>query len=230
MPGWYVDEGLARLIREWKQVYPGATVYTVGDTSHSGDPDVSQHAPDDGGPRPGDDVGEVDAGDFMPGKGGVTDAHLDHFAESLRESRDPRILYVIRRDRIFSSTVQPWVWRPYTGKYHGHTHVSVNDSFASNTANWEWEPEVARKVQFVDAPGTVPILLLGDDDGILPGWNHIGRAQAMANWLDSETDDIDTDGVFGPATARKLGRVMNVARVTTIDVPVWRKLYGLTGG
>jgi hypothetical protein len=227
--GWYLDEGLDRLRSEWRQVHPGATVYTIGDDGHSANPDVSQHAPDRGGARPGDDKGEVDAADFMPGKG-VNDAHLDQLAEGLRESRDPRILIVIRRNRIFSSVVKPFVWRPYGGNYHGHTHVSVNDNFDRNTADWKWEAPVARTVQFVDAPGKLPILRVGDDDEILPGYNHIGRAQAVANWLDNSTPDIVTDGVYGKQTAAKFGRAVKMAGpANTLDLAVWRVLYGLSG-
>lgn len=229
MVSWRPDEGLATLADEWRRKHPGATVYFIGDLNHSTNPDVSQHAPDNGkSSAPGDTRGEVDAGDFMPGKG-VTDADLDELAEGLRTSRDPRILYVIRRQRIFSSTVQPWVWRPYRGKYHGHTHVSVNDKYASNKSDWEWEPVAGRTVQFTAASVKLPMLKLGDDDGILPGWNHIGRAQALANWLDNSTADIDEDGVYGPKTAAKLGRAVRAGKsVNTLDLAVWRTLMGLS--
>ena len=48
-------------------------------------------------------------------------------AEALRESRDPRIKYVIWNKRIFSSTIQPWMWRPYNGSnpHTRHVHISV---------------------------------------------------------------------------------------------------------
>lgn len=49
------------------------------------------------------------------------------FAETLRLNRDPRIKNVISNSRIFSSTVQPWVWRKYGGPnaHAHHVHVSV---------------------------------------------------------------------------------------------------------
>lgn len=137
MSAFTVDEGLAVLIEAWKIEHPGAVVYTIGDTSHSADPNKSQHARDWGrSGRPGDTAGEVDAGDFMPGKG-VTDQDLDDLAEDLRLSRDPRIRYVIRRQKIFEATgPDAWEWVKHDGDYHGHTHVSINDNFAANRSPW----------------------------------------------------------------------------------------------
>ncbi len=50
-------------------------------------------------------------------------------AETLRVSKDVRIKYVIWHGRIFSSLVQPWVWRTYTGEnqHNHHVHISVRD-------------------------------------------------------------------------------------------------------
>lgn len=79
------------------------------------------------------------AGDYThdPGDG----ADMDVLAEQLRLSRDPRIKYVIRRDRMFSSyatsKVPAWTWRDYTGNYHGtHMHLSVVDRPIADT----WTP------------------------------------------------------------------------------------------
>lgn len=226
MVSWYVDEGLQALDREWKKAHPGAVVYHVGDLSHSKDPDVSQHAPDTGGSKPGDDKGEVDASDFMPGNG-VTDKDLDDLAEQLRQSRDKRLFYVIRRDRIFSSTVQPWVWRPYGGAYHGHTHVSVNDNYDNDQSDWKWEKLVARQIPYADVTGAkLPLLQLGDDDGAQDGWNHVGRMQTLANWQDKTVPDIDPDGVYGPATAKKIKAIFG-GDGRKLSLEQMRKLYGI---
>jgi hypothetical protein len=47
--------------------------------------------------------------------------------EALRASRDPRIKYIIWNRRTFSSEVNPWEWRPYTGPNpaENHFHLSV---------------------------------------------------------------------------------------------------------
>lgn len=205
MASWYVDEGLAALIREWKKAHSKATVYTIADSAHSSDPDVSQHARDDGGSKPGDDKGEVDAGDFMPGNG-VTDADLDDLFDSLRASKDKRILYVIRRDKIFSSVVEPWKVRPYKGKYHGHCHVSVNDNYDNDQSDWKWEKLMARKLTFTPITAQLPTLQLGDEDAAFDGYNRIARVQALLNWYEKSLPDLDTDGVYGPNTARKLAK------------------------
>lgn len=126
MADWYVDRGLAKLIGQWREAHPGAVVGTIGDPAHQGTD--SDHNPEADG--------SVDAGDFMPGAS-VSQADLDEFAEMLRAHRDPRIAYVIRRQRIFSSTISPWQWRSYSGAYHGHTHVSVNDRHENDTTPWE---------------------------------------------------------------------------------------------
>lgn len=59
--------------------------------------------------------------------------------EALRLSRDPRIAYVIFAGRIFSSTTQPWVWRPYSGSdgHWTHFHVStVHTAAADDSRPW----------------------------------------------------------------------------------------------
>lgn len=230
MAGWYVDEGIKKLTDEWKKAHPGAVVYHIGDASHSTDPDDSQHAPDWGGKEPGDDKGEVDAGDFMPGKGGVTEADLDDLAEQLRLSKDKRILIVIRRQRIFSSYavggVPAFTWRKYNGKYHGHTHVSVNDQFDNNQSDWKWE-KMSREIPTVRVDGiNVPQLQFGDDDDADSGYNHVGRAQALANLLDSKVADLDVDGVYGAKSVAKFKAIFggDGKKLSTAN---WRQLHGV---
>lgn len=80
------------------------------------------------------------AGDFTHDPTGGFDA--DVFAEQLRLGRDPRIKYVIRRQRMFSSYeahgIPAWTWRDYTGTYHGdHAHVSEVDAIICDSrAPW----------------------------------------------------------------------------------------------
>lgn len=75
------------------------------------------------------------AGDYTHDPARGFDA--DKVAEQLRLSRDPRIKYVIRRQRMFSSypahSVPAWTWRDYAGTYHGdHVHVSLVDGLICN--------------------------------------------------------------------------------------------------
>lgn len=79
------------------------------------------------------------AGDYThdPANG----ADMAIMTEELRLSRDPRIKYVIFRDRMFSSYaahgIPAWTWRDYSGNYHGdHAHVSTVDAPIADT----WTP------------------------------------------------------------------------------------------
>lgn len=225
---WYIDEGLQRFKREWLAKHPGATVYSIGDQNHDTNPDVTQHAPDRGGSKPGDDKGEVDALDVMPGKG-VTEKDLDDLFDELHASRDKRIFYVIHRDKIFSSVSSPWKIRPYTGHYHDHVHISVNDDFDNDQSDWKWEKLVARTIQYVeigDKP-KLPLLQLGDDDGAQDGWNSVARAQVLANWLDNKTADVDVDGVYGKKTAAKFKAIFG-GDGKKLLLPHIKKLHGIS--
>lgn len=85
------------------------------------------------------------------GKGIVTAIDVTHdpqggcdagrLAEALRLGRDPRVKYVIFDRRIFSSTIQPWQWRPYGGAnpHSHHIHVSVAPSVErfDDTTLWQ---------------------------------------------------------------------------------------------
>jgi len=234
MATWRLDEGLITFRRQWWEIHPGATVYTIGDSAHSGNPDVSQHAPDRGGSKPGDDKGEVDAVDVMPGKG-VTGDHLEDLFMDLQRSRDPRVLYAIYQDRIFSSVVQPWKIRTYSGKWHGHVHLSVNDNFDANTSIWKiGVPDVARERKH-DTLNNIrlPRLVKGDEDADWDGWNHVIRVQGMCNVLAPGGGLLDIDGVYGAKTAAKVARIMSdqPTRTTSngsrIELAEWRKLYGI---
>jgi hypothetical protein len=208
MTGWYVDEGIATLEKEWKKEHPGAVVYKIADDNHSTNPDVTQHAPDRGGRLPGDDKGEVDAADFMPGKGNVSRDDLYELFTGLHRSRDKRLLYVIFEDQIFSSVTSPWHIRKYNGAFHTHVHVSVNDLFDNNQSDWQWEKMVAREIEYVPVPGAkLPLLQAGDEDTAQDGWNHVARAQVLANWMENKTPDLDVDGVYGANTAKKFAKL-----------------------
>jgi hypothetical protein len=93
---------------------------TIGDAAHQAR--KSDHNPfvQHGG------QGIVRALDVTDDPGGGFDAGA--FAEALRESKDPRILNVIFKGRIFSSEVSPWVWRDRNqgaGDHAHHVHISV---------------------------------------------------------------------------------------------------------
>ncbi len=206
---WYVDEGVATLGTEWKKEHPGAVVYYVGDASHASRD--SEHNPEPAGSLPGADYGEVDAADFMIGHG-VVKQDLRDLADGLVRSRDKRILYVIFDGKICSShavgSTPAWTWRTYTGsdQHTDHVHLSVNDLFDDNTSDWYWEKLMARTIPYVALPtgAKLPTLQFGDEDDNQDGWNHVGRAQALANWINGSVADIDCDGVYGKDTVAKM--------------------------
>jgi hypothetical protein len=158
---WYVDPALQRFIDQWRRLHPGAVVGTIADPFHK---PPSSHIPEADG--------SVDAGDVMPG-GSVTQLALDELAETLRVNRDPRILYVIRRQRIFSGPdgPDPFEWRPYGGDYHGHLHLNVGDAHEGKPVT-DWD------------------LTRGDD---MPSAGEIATAVWAAE--SAEYYDADADGV-----------------------------------
>ncbi len=180
MVAWHVDQGLAELIAEWKRAHPGAVVGTIAGGGHVATWPETDHAPEPQGTAPGQDAGEVDAGDFMQGPA-VTDADLNELFEGLVRSRDPRILYVIRNRVIVSSVVQPWVRRTYKGSdpHTEHLHLSVNDRFDDNESDWHWEALVARTLTMTTVTTRLPehlqvfhgalavVVRVADDDAVV---------------------------------------------------------------
>lgn len=230
MSTWHVDEGLAVLIAQWKKKHPGAVVGTIGDAAHQAED--SEHNPERQGSAPGADAGEVDAGDFMPGHG-VTEADLVELRRDLLDDRDPRLLYVIWHRTIVSSVVSPWVERAYSGAYHSHLHVSVNDKFDANRAPWDLGKE-PRPMEYAKLTGDVPLLQLGDED--VPGKvRHINRLQVILNHSFGVSPRLDEDGVYGPKSAAAVSKIMRDAGDTSgttkdasrIGVPEWRRVYGV---
>lgn len=229
---WYVDEGLAVLIAQWKREHPGAVVYTIGDASHASR--TSEHNPEPAGSAPGADYGEVDAADFMIGNG-VTKADLQDLRDQLVAHRDARLLYVIWDGHITSSVVAPWAERGYTGsdKHTDHVHVSANDAFDANTKPWTLEDDVARTLAWQSFTAKMPIHQKGDEDAGFPGYNRIKRAQLMLNYLDKSLPALDADGVYGARTAQKLAKVMLPTKTKTttngskLGEPEYRVLFGI---
>lgn len=112
---------------------------SIGDAAHAAS--VSDHNPDAYGiVRAVDITHDPDDGDADP----RDDFDAGDLAEALRLGRDPRIKYVIWDHRIFSSTISPWTWRPYTGTnpHDHHVHVSVvADSRGDDPSPWRITPQ-----------------------------------------------------------------------------------------
>jgi hypothetical protein len=240
MVAWYVDEGLLVLGNQWKKEHPGAVVYYIGDASHIAKGDASQHNPEPDGPLPGQDRGEVDAGDFMIGHG-VTKADLRELADGLVESRDDRIYYVIFDGKICSSReiggVPAWTWRKYNGddQHTDHVHLSVNDKWDHKTSSWKLEDEPVRTPTWKTFDAEMPELKYGDDDDMWGGYRRITRAQACLNLIEKTEEPLTVDGNYGAKTAVKLAKVMakqdtrSSSNGKVMGEPEWRALFGLGG-
>lgn len=230
---WYVDEGLAKLIAQWKAKYPGCVVYTIGDASHASRD--SEHNPEPAGSLPGEDYGEVDAADFMLGKGGVTKAALQELRDQLVKHKDARLWYVIWDGHITSSTTVPWVERDYKGsdQHTDHVHVSVNDKFDKNTADWTLEDKLKAHAP-VELDGLrTSELKYGDDDDAFTGFDGVLRVQGLLKVL--QDPKIEVDGVFGPQTRNALKAFMarlgdKVNPGTKVGLAEVKGLYGMWVG
>lgn len=133
---WRVADSLDKLLAQINAAAPRRSKASDGSIADDEHEKSSDHYPK---VLPGlGSTPTVTARDFThdPGDG----ADMAEIAEALRRSRDRRIAYVIFNRRIFSATVQPWVWRPYSGKnpHDKHMHVSVVHSALADDDNpWE---------------------------------------------------------------------------------------------
>ena len=141
MTDYVVDRGVLRLFEQVDEAAPSrdrSSDGTKGDLAHQ--LRVSQHNPESP-PPPGNPDNQVDAGDFThdPRSG----ADMAVVSESIRQSRDRRVRYVIFNQRIFSSYSVPgrsaWTWGTYSGDdpHDGHMHLSVNDEHHDETQDWQ---------------------------------------------------------------------------------------------
>lgn len=139
---WRVAKSLLALREQVNLMAPGrskASDGTIGDQRHCG-PGRGQS---DHCPRIRDsDVGVVTAMDIThdPAHGCNSEA----IVEVIRNSRDPRVKYLIWNRRIANSSAigesSPWEWRPYPGAnpHNKHCHISVKAEAAlyDSAASW----------------------------------------------------------------------------------------------
>lgn len=141
MPAWVVDRSIPVLFGQINAAAPTrdkSSDGTIGDAAHQAR--ESQHNPESP-PPPGNPDDQVDAGDIThdPKAG----ADMGVVAESIRLSRDRRVLYVIFNRRIFygydRAGLPAFTWTSYSGSdpHTGHLHVSVNDVHHDETQLWE---------------------------------------------------------------------------------------------
>lgn len=141
MSDWVVDKAITKLFDQINAAAPNRSKKsdgTFGDPAHQAQGAASQHNPEHPAPAGNPDY-QVDAGDYThdPAHG----ADMAIVSESIRESKDARVLYVIFNRREFSGPEgpDPFVWRDYDGDdpHTNHMHVSVRDVTHDQTQDWE---------------------------------------------------------------------------------------------
>ena len=112
MAAWRLAKSLETLRDEIRSVYPGTTVWTIGDQSHASG--WSDHNPTSSG--------VVCAIDVLGDRG----LDLAEFAEHLRRTNHRAVKYVIFNRRIWSKEKNSAGWRYYGGSNPHTTHVHVS--------------------------------------------------------------------------------------------------------
>lgn len=125
---WRLARGLERLRQQVNAKHPNrsrASDGTIADRAHS--LRVSDHNASHG---------VVHALDLTHDPARGFDVHA--LAEKIRQSRDPRISYIISNRRIASAKAN-WAWRPYrqSNPHTKHAHFSIKRApFADQTKDW----------------------------------------------------------------------------------------------
>ena len=148
---WRLAKSLETLRTEVNAKWPSRSKASdgtiAGDDHHVANPD-SDHEPwvKDGA------MGVVTAMDITHDPANGPDS--EQLAETLRQSQDPRIKYIISNRKIASSEISPWQWRPYNGKnpHNHHVHISVKSDKSLYDATQSWA--IANVAP--PAPGHVP--------------------------------------------------------------------------
>lgn len=136
---WRVAKSLLVLRDQIDALYPGrnkASDGTIGDASHAAGP--SDHNPDS--------QGVVAALDLTHDPAHGLD--IVELGEKLRLSRDPRIKYVIAKDKAFEPAKFGWDWQKYSGNPNEHTnhiHISVNTHNYDDQTKWSIGGQVMKQ-------------------------------------------------------------------------------------
>ena len=133
---WRTVGGITTLGQQIEQLRPGTHPAdgTVASKRHDQTNPASDHSPDNNG-----DVRAIDIGHNQF-------TTLGDWAEHIRLSRDDRVKYVILGNVMYSSYskgfIEAWTWRPYSGGYHQHMHVSlVTNGRCESTRPWLLEED-----------------------------------------------------------------------------------------
>jgi murein L,D-transpeptidase YcbB/YkuD len=188
MVAWRLAESLIQLRKEVNTKWPRRLKVSdgsIGNTEHSAR--ESDHNPDDDGVVKAIDITH----DPMHGP----DSEM--LAQSLLDSRDPRIKYVISNRKIGAGAAgpEPWLWRPYSGKnpHNHHVHISVRKDAVYFDDKTPWD--LKDVVHIAKQPGEGgPPRRAALYPSRVPS-EEVRELQKLLNF-----DPKDIDGVFGPKT------------------------------
>lgn len=190
---WVVSDAIKTLADQVEAAWPDRhpTDGTVGSRGHDRGNPRSDHRPSRQAPF--GIVRAVDIGETVEDRGEL-------LAEQIRQSRDPRVRYVIHEGRLFSSynhrNGPPYVWRRYSGTNPHLNHVHVSVLRRGDTDGRPWR---------IDLGGEMAALQIVD----------LQKALNEAGATDHEDKVLKEDDIYGPRTASALARAFQTG--TPID-------------
>lgn len=128
---WRLAKSLEKLRSQINTAYPNrnkASDGTIGDPNHQAEGSGSDHNPNK--------AGVVCAMDITHDPANGLD--IVALAQSLADSKDSRIKYLIRNSQIMVPADYGWTWKLYSGTnpHTSHLHISVYGDY-DNTADWK---------------------------------------------------------------------------------------------
>lgn len=190
---WRIAKSLEELRTQVNKRAPNrskASDGSIGDAKHaSRSSDHNPHVKDG-------KTGVVTAIDITHDPAGGCDSYA--LAQSLIDSRDVRIKYIISNGKIASGADGPsaWVWRPYTGanphSHHVHISVRAKKELYDGTAPWKFDlgkPDGAKPLK------TNPVLSKGAKG------DEVRRLQGLLN-SKGANPTLTLDGDFGAKTEK----------------------------
>jgi Putative peptidoglycan binding domain len=233
MPSFRIARSLETLRQQIDQLAPNRNKDSdgwIGDAAHRAR--KSEHNPDPNGVVRALDITNDPAH-------GVNSQDL---AEQLRQSKDPRILYLISNRRIAASGVDPWIWRPYSGSnpHDHHMHISVVEDPARYDATNPWPVHLTTgSAGAGTASPSRPRIKQGDSD------TAVAEAQRLlginvTGTFDLATDErvrafqaahgLAVDGIIGPYTWDQLLASSGTATAATKrQTGITATVFGGTG-
>lgn len=210
---WRVAKSLLHLREQINKIAPDrskASDGTIGDENHRSR--KSDHNPwvRDGG------IGVVTALDITHDPEDGCDC--EQLVQSLVNSHDSRIKYIIWNRRIISSTVQPWLWRKYSGRnpHSKHFHLSVKSNKTSYDSQKDWQIDNFQGLHRTLELDT-PHMRGGD----------VRKVQQKLRELGYLTNDNDVDGIYGPDTegaVKKFQSDRNIKVDGIVGLQIYEKL------